>query len=132
MHSYRIGSLLLALATFAPAQSSLKLIPIPREVRAAAERPLTHGVHIVCAAPCSTEDKFAADDLKAALLARNIPATEPEGIPVGMARVSSHPDERIAGGSECRGTIIPAPPSCVAVGGARAQGRFECEQKGSR
>src|ERR1700720_2837792 len=95
MHSHRIGSLLLALATFAPAQSPLKLIPIPREVRAAAERPLTHGVHIVCAAPCSIEDQFAADDLKAALLTRNIPVTEAEGFPVELTRLLTHPDEKL-------------------------------------
>jgi hexosaminidase len=47
MHFHRIGSLLLVVATVAPAQTSLKLIPIPREVRAGAERSLMHGVRIV-------------------------------------------------------------------------------------
>src|SRR6201992_1266109 len=60
MHSHRIGSvLLLALTTFVSAQSSLKLIPIPREVRAGADKPLPRGVRVVCGAPCATEDQFA-------------------------------------------------------------------------
>jgi hexosaminidase len=124
MHSHRIGSLLLALATFASAQSSLKLIPIPREVRATAERLLTHGVHIVCAAPCLTEDKFAADDLKAALLARNIPVTEPEGIPVELTRLSAHPDERFTDEMKAEGYIIRAAPSGLTVVGDTAEGVF--------
>src|SRR5260370_29953041 len=94
MHSYRIGSLLLALPMFASAQSSLKLIPIPREVRAAAEQPLAHGVRIVCAAPCATDDQFAADDLKAALLARNITVIQADGFPVELTRLSVHPHEK--------------------------------------
>ena len=39
----------------------------------------------VCAAPCATEDQFAAEDLKAALLARNIPVTEADGFPACAA-----------------------------------------------
>src|ERR1700760_497082 len=92
MPSYRIGSLLLALTTFASAQSSLKLIPIPREVHAGADKPLPRGVRVVCGAPCATEDQFAADDLKAALLARNIAVTEADGFPVELTRLATHPD----------------------------------------
>ncbi len=81
MHCNRLASLLLALTCFASAQSTLKLIPIPREVHAAADRPLARGVRIVCAAPCATEDKFAADDLSAALLARGIPVNGGRRLP---------------------------------------------------
>ena len=58
---FRRGLLLLSLTTFASAQSSIKLIPMPREVRATADQPLPNGVRIVCAAPCSDEDHFAAE-----------------------------------------------------------------------
>ena len=72
MHPYRIGALLLALNTFVSAQSSLHLIPIPREVHAAADQSLASGVAILCAAPCDADDTFATNDLKAFLAARSI------------------------------------------------------------
>jgi hexosaminidase len=72
MHVLRIGSLLLALATFASAQTSLKLIPIPREVRAGTDQPLASGVQITCAAPCSPDDTFAIDDLKSYLISQGL------------------------------------------------------------
>ena len=72
MHVFRPVSLLLALTTLAPAQTSLKLIPIPREVRSGAEQPLTNGVQITCAAPCSADDTFAVDDLKSYLLSQGV------------------------------------------------------------
>jgi hypothetical protein len=124
MHSHRIGSLLLALATFASAQSSIKLIPIPREVRAAAVRPLDHGVSIICSAPCATEDQFAANDLKAALLARNIPVTEADGFPVELTRLSSHPDERFTDEMKAEGYILHTTSSGLTVVGDTAAGVF--------
>jgi hexosaminidase len=72
MHSYRIGALLLALTTFASAQSSLHLIPIPREVRAAADQSLASGIEIECATTCAPDDAFAVEDFKAFLAARSI------------------------------------------------------------
>jgi hexosaminidase len=124
MHSYRICSLLLALSTFASAQSPLKLIPIPREVHAAADRPLAHGVRIVCAAPCATEDRFAADDLKAALLGRNIPVTEADGFPVELTRLSAHPDEKFTDEMKAEGYIIRTASSGLTVVGDTAEGVF--------
>jgi hexosaminidase len=124
MHPHRIGSLLVALATFASAQSSVKLIPIPREVRAAAERPLAHGVRVVCAAPCATEDQFAAEDLKAALLARNIPVTEAEGFPVELTRLSAHPDERFTDEMKAEGYLVHTTSSGLTVVGDTAEGVF--------
>ncbi len=63
------------LAGVAGAQG-MKLIPMPREVRAGAVVPLLNGVRVVCAG-CSAEDQFAADDLQATLKER--------GVPVGAA-----------------------------------------------
>jgi len=124
MHPYRIGSLLLTLVTFASAQSPLKLIPIPREVHAEADRVLTHGVRITCAAPCTTEDQFAVDDLKAALLARNIPVAEPDGFPVELTRLSAHPDEKFTDEMKGEGYIIHTAPSGLTVVGDTAEGVF--------
>jgi hexosaminidase len=124
MHFYRLGSLLLTLTTFASAQSSLKLIPIPREVHATSDRPLTDGVRIGCAAPCETEDQFAADDLKAALLARNIPVTETGGFPVELTRLSAHPDEKFSDEMKAEGYIIHTSSSGLTVVGDAAPGVF--------
>jgi hexosaminidase len=124
MHFYRLGSLLLTLATFASAQSSLKLIPIPPEVHATSDRPLTDGVRIGCAAPCETEDQFAADDLKAALLARNIPVTETGGFPVELTRLSAHPDEKFSDEMKAEGYIIHTSSSGLTVVGDTAAGVF--------
>jgi hexosaminidase len=129
MHSYRFGSLLLTLvtfasATFASAQSPLKLIPIPREVHAEADRVLAHGVRITCAAPCATEDQFAADDLKATLLARNIPVTEADGFPVELTRLSAHPDEKFTDEMKAEGYILHTASSGLTVVGDTAEGVF--------
>ena len=124
MHFYRIGSLLLALTTFASAQSSLKLIPIPREVHAASDQPLTDGVRVTCAAPCETEDQFAADDLKASLLARNIPVTETGGFLVELTRLSVHPDEKYSDEMKAEGYIIHTSSSGLTVVGDTAAGVF--------
>ncbi len=124
MHCYRISSFLLALTTFASAQSSLKLIPIPREVHAGADSPLPRGVRVVCAAPCATEDQFAADDLKAALLARNIAVTEADGFPVELMRLATHPDERFTDEMKAEGYAIHTASSGLTVVGDTATGVF--------
>src|ERR1700730_15240596 len=124
MHSHRIGSLLVVLATFASAQSSVKLIPIPREMRVTGDRPLARGVRIVCAAPCATDDQFAAGDLKAALLARNIPVTEADGFPVELTRLSAHPDERFTDEMKAEGYLVHTTSSGLTVVGDTAEGVF--------
>lgn len=124
MNLHRVCFLLLALVTFASAQSSVKLIPIPREVRAAGDRPLARGVRILCAAPCTTEDQFAADDLKAALLARNIPVTEADGFLVELTRLSAHPDEKFTDEMKAEGYTIRTTASGLAVVGDTGAGVF--------
>ena len=124
MPSSRLGYLLLALSTFASTQSSLKLIPIPREVHAVADRPLAQGVRIVCAAPCATEDKFAADDLSAALLARGIPVAEAGGFPIELTRLAEHPDAKFTDEMKAEGYIIHTSPTGLTVVGETAEGLF--------
>jgi hexosaminidase len=63
------------------AQTSLHLIPLPREVKAGSTLPLTNGIRVDCAQPCDPEDAFAVADLKAALAERHIPATEASNAP---------------------------------------------------
>ncbi len=124
MQPYRTGLLLLALAPVASAQTALKLIPIPREVHASVAESLTHGVRIVCAAPCATEDQFAADDLAATLLARNIPVTEAGGFPIELTRLSAHPDPKFTDEMKAEGYVITTTTSGLTVIGATAEGLF--------
>jgi len=89
MHRHHIGALLLALSTFVSAQSSLHLIPIPREVHAATDQSLASGVAILCAAPCDADDSFATDDLKAFLAARNITVSDAAPVHILITRYGS-------------------------------------------
>jgi hexosaminidase len=124
MFIFRIGSFLLAAATFASAQTSLKLIPIPREVHTETEVPLAHGVRIVCASPCSVEDKFAADDLSSALLARNIPVTESGGFSIELARLAARPDPKFTDEMRAEGYMIHTASTGLTVTGDTAEGVF--------
>jgi hexosaminidase len=125
MHFHRYGSLLLVVATAASAQSpSLKLIPIPREVHAGGDRPLAHGVRVVCSAPCPAEDKFAADDLSAALLARGIPVTEEGGFPIELVRLGDHPEAKFTDEMKAEGYLISATSAGLTVVGDTAEGLF--------
>jgi hypothetical protein len=124
MHLYRLGSLLLVFASVASAQSSPKLIPIPREVHATGVRPLAHGVRILCAAPCSVEDQFAADDLSAALLARSIPITDVSGFPIRLARLADDADGKFTDEMKAEGYMITTTSAGLTVVGASAQGVF--------
>jgi len=107
MHSYRIGALLLALTTFASAQSSLHLIPIPREVRAAADQSLASGIEIDCAATCAPDDAFAVEDFKAFLAARNITVSNSAPVHILVTRYGTPLSKSIYADSLPR-TVSPA------------------------
>jgi hexosaminidase len=124
MHLHRLGSLLLVFACAALAQSSLKLIPIPREVHATGERPLAHGVRILCAAPCAVEDQFAADDLSAALLARRIPVAEVDGFPINLTRLAEGANAKFTDEMKAEGYLITTTATGLTVVGATAEGVF--------
>ena len=76
------------LTTSSPAQS-LKLIPMPREVRPAPTQPLSAGIQIHCADPCAPEDAFAIEDLKAYLLSQNIPVNNTAFVNILVTRYGS-------------------------------------------
>ena len=76
MSRIRFGAIVLALSAFASAQNPLHLIPVPREVRPAADQPLTNGISVTCASPCDADDTFATDDLKDFLSQRGIAVTD--------------------------------------------------------
>jgi hexosaminidase len=129
MHSLsidlRIGAALLALSTFASAQASPRLIPIPRELHAGTNQPLPHGVRIVCpsCAPGS-DDQFAADDLAATLKARNVPVNDPDGFAIELTRLATHPVSGFTDEMKPEGYIIATTPTGLTVVGATAEGVF--------
>ena len=66
-----------ALSAGAHAQTP-KLIPMPREVRTLAARPVLSGMRVVCAG-CSVEDQFTADDLVRTFTQRGVPTGSSAG-----------------------------------------------------
>ncbi len=124
MHFCRVGLLLLSFTKLVSAQSSVKLIPVPREVHASVVEPLGHGVRVLCAAPCATEDQFAADDLAASLQARNIPVAAANGFPIELSRLSAHPEPKFTDEMKAEGYVITTTSSGLTVVGATAEGLF--------
>src|ERR1700749_4304804 len=62
-----------------------QLIPVPREYRAQGDRPLPHGVQIVCTG-CDADDQFAANDLRSTLAERGIATDDNAGLPIHLER----------------------------------------------
>jgi len=125
MHSPRIGLALLALSTLCPAQTPLKLIPIPREVLSTEDQPLPHGVRIVCV-DCATEpeDQFAAADLAATLKEHGIAVGEAEGFPIELTRLAGHPEVRFTEQMKPEGYTISTTADGLTVTGATSAGVF--------
>jgi hexosaminidase len=125
MHFQRTGLVLLVLTPFALAQSSLKLIPMPREVHAVADQPLPQGIRIVCQeCEASSEDQFAADELAATLEARHIPIANAGGFKIALTRLSSHPVADFTDEMKPEGYVIETAAEGLTVTGATAEGVF--------
>ncbi|WP_158941530.1 glycoside hydrolase family 20 zincin-like fold domain-containing protein [Granulicella sp. S190] len=127
MSSHRFGALLASFCLFTSsvfAQSPLKLIPIPREVHATGDLALLHGVRILCAAPCSAEDQFAADDLAMALQERGVQAASATGVSIELVRVGAHPEARFSDEMKAEGYMISASGGGLTVIGDSAAGVF--------
>jgi hypothetical protein len=90
MHLHRLAALLLApLAASAVAQTPLKLIPVPHEVKPGATQQLPQGIQISCASPCAAEDSFAIDDLKSSLAERGIAVNPSSPVNILVTRYGS-------------------------------------------
>jgi hexosaminidase len=125
MHFQRTGLVLLVLTPFALAQSSLKLIPMPREVHAVADQPLPQGIRIVCQeCEANSEDQFAADELAATLEARHIPVANAGGFKIALTRLSSHPVADFTDEMKPEGYVIETAAEGLTVTGATAEGVF--------
>jgi hexosaminidase len=126
MYFYRLGALLVGFGLFASvasAQSSIKLIPMPREIHATGDEALTHGVGIFCMAPCAVEDRFAADDLTASLLARGIVGSA-RAVAIELARASAHPEVKFTDEMRAEGYVITKIGKTLTVIGDSAAGVF--------
>lgn len=75
--------------TAVPVPDSLRLIPMPREVRAGDVQSVAQGVSVECAGTCDPEDQQAIDDLKAALADRDIPVNASSAVHILVTRYGS-------------------------------------------
>ena len=76
-------------STSRSATNQLKLIPIPREIRAGEVQALSSGVQVNCPTTCAPEDQAAIDDFKAMLAERGIPVTASAPVTILVARYGS-------------------------------------------
>ncbi len=119
---------LLLAATHAPAQTApIHLIPMPREVQAKGDQPLTGGVEVVCAA-CDGNDTFAAEDLRQTLAERGIPAASRSGLRIVLQRVAQHPNPAFIPAMQAEGYTIASTPGTLTLTGATAEGVFYAAQ----
>lgn len=119
----------LASASLATAQNTPKLIPTPREVQPAREISLPHGIRVLCASPCASEDRFAADDLIASLQNRHIATDSVDGFPIELVRLASYPDARFPGvhfteEMKPEGYVLSATATSLTITAATAEGIF--------
>ncbi len=120
-------ALAMGVATSAWGQA-MHLIPMPREVRPAAEVTVpSNGVSVECPA-CDAEDQFAADDLRRTLGERGVPtATAAGGLVIRLGRVSGG---RGPGGlafdapMRTEGYVIHSTPGRLDIAGETAAGVF--------
>ncbi len=103
---------------------SPQLIPVPREYRAQADRPLPHGVQIVCTG-CDAEDQFAADDLRDTLTERGIPTDDNAGLSIRLERKA---DANLADTAKPEGYLITSANNGVTLTGVTAEGVFYAAQ----
>ena len=85
----RTGACLLPLFAVLASAQAPHLVPIPRELRPAADQSLSAGIQLNCAAPCAPEDSFAIEDLKSYLTTLGIPVTATAPVNILVARFGS-------------------------------------------
>ncbi len=127
MNFYRLGIFAAVASGFVTGGAGaqvMKLIPMPREVRAGATVPLPSGVRVVCTG-CSAEDQFAAEDLKQTLAERGVAVRPGDGFAIELVRAAGAAlpagfDEAM----RAEGYTISSAPNGMVVTGATAEGLF--------
>jgi hypothetical protein len=114
----------LLIAPFANAQSTLHLIPIPRQITDVQDLPVST-VTVACPG-CNEEDAFAASDLRETFSERNIP-TGP-GLRIILHRLAQHPDPTFTEEMRAEGYTIHYTSRTLTLTGATSAGLFYAAQ----
>ncbi|HEY5329610.1 MAG TPA: glycoside hydrolase family 20 zincin-like fold domain-containing protein [Acidobacteriaceae bacterium] len=117
-------TLSLAVTAQTPQPVPVPLIPVPREYHVQPDRPLLHGVQIVCTG-CDAEDQFAAGDLRDTLAKRGVPTDESAGLPIRLQR---NANLNLADAAKPEGYTITAASNGITLSGATAEGVFYAAQ----
>ena len=114
----------LLLAPLVKAQTTLHLIPMPRQVTDVQQVPL-NSVTVVCTG-CDAEDAFAASDLRETLADRGIPTGT--GLRIVLHRLAQHPDESFSEEMRAEGYTIRYASKTLTLTGATGAGLFYAAQ----
>ena len=106
------------------AQTTVHLIPMPREITDVQEIPVS-SVTVVCTG-CDAEDTFAANDLRETLADRGVAAGS--GLRIVMHRLAGHPDERFTEEMRAEGYTIRYAGHTLTLTGATGAGLFYAAQ----
>jgi hexosaminidase len=114
----------LLLAPLGNAQTTLHLIPMPRQITDVQEVSLS-SVTVVCTG-CDADDAFAASDLRETLADRGIPTGS--GLRIVLHRLAQHPDESFTEEMRGEGYTIRYASNTLTLTGATGAGLFYAAQ----
>lgn len=112
------------IAPLVNAQSTLHLIPMPRQIVDVQEVPV--GTASVVCVGCDSEDAFAASDLRETLADRGVPAGG--GLRIVLHRVAQHPDASFTEEMRAEGYTIRYASRTLTLTGATSAGLFYAAQ----
>ncbi len=115
---------LLVIAPLVDAQSTLHLIPMPRQIVDVHDVPV--GTASVLCAGCNSEDAFAANDLRETLADRGVPTGT--GLRIILRRVAQHPDASFTEPMRAEGYTIRYASRTLTLTGATSAGLFYAAQ----
>lgn len=107
------------------AQGTPHLVPMPREVAAKPDQPVTL-IEVLCPA-CDADDAFAAQDLRDTLASRGIPLGA-GGLRITLQRLAQNPDPRFTDAMKAEGYTIASAPNALTLTGATPSGVFYAAQ----
>lgn len=106
------------------AQSTVHLIPMPRQIADVQEVPLS-SVTVVCVG-CDAADEFAASDLRETLADRGVPVGS--GLRIVMRRLAGHPDASFTEAMRAEGYTIRYTGRTLTLTGDTSAGLFYAAQ----
>ncbi len=115
------------LALAGHAQSTLHLIPQPRQVTPHGDQPLPNGVEVLCPA-CDSDDRFAMGDLIDGLAERHIPTASSNGNGLRITLQRRGNDPGLTPEMQAEGYIITSTAKGLTLTAASAAGLFYAAQ----